>query len=122
MKPRNVTSAIEVTHVSLPGVTPQEPVALCDIIVRPSGEAACLPGLGVNWSHHPASVDQVYSSICCLLEQASESFQHDEDLDQVQWGAVQQLAMARALFNSLRDATCLLQVIPTGPVAAGADA
>ena len=104
MKPNNVA-------ISPRTVLDQDPVELRDIIVRASDQAVLLPGLGVKWKHGSATVDEVAESISCLLTQAAEGFMHDDGIDQMQWGAVQQLTMAKELFASLHSTFLGLRVI-----------
>jgi hypothetical protein len=110
MKPQCVAA-------SLATVPTKGPVKLRNVIIHPSAHAASLPGLSLNWRPTSADVDEVHSTICCLLEQAFESFRHDDDLDPVQWGGIQQLAMARHLYSSMMDVVYNLEVLP--PAATG---
>lgn len=104
MKPQSVaTSRVDVPTQSL--------VELKNLAVQPSVHAARLPGLALDWRPTSGDVDEVHSTITCLLDQAIECIQHNDELDQVQWSGVQQLAMARHLYSSLMDTIYNLHVI-----------
>lgn len=104
MKPQSVAAS--------PAAVPTENlVELKDLAVQPSVHAAKLPGLSLDWRPTPGNVDEVHSTINCLLNQAIECIQHNDELDQVQWAGVQQLAMARQLYDSLMNTIYNLQVV-----------
>lgn len=104
MKPQSVvTSPVAVPTQSL--------VELKNLAVQSSVHAARLPGLALDWRPTLGDVDEVHSTITCLLDQAIECIQHSDELDQVQWSGVQQLAMARHLYSSLMDTIYNLHVI-----------
>jgi hypothetical protein len=66
-------------------------------------ESVCLPGLNACWRPIEMSVKAAFDDIAILLGEALGTFDHYNDLTNDQWGAVQQLNMAKALLTAVHE-------------------
>jgi len=63
-------------------------------------DGVTLTGLSASWRPVDLTIDAAFSDACALLSQAISAFDQDDNLSQVQWSALQQLCMAKALVSA----------------------
>lgn len=67
-------------------------------------EGVCLTGLKTVWRPVELNIDDALSDASALLNQAIAVFDKQDDFPLEQWGAMQQLYMARALLIAAHEA------------------
>jgi hypothetical protein len=66
-------------------------------------DGVCLTGLNVKWRPSEVSVNGAFLDAISLINQAIGIFDKQEDFPPDQWGAMQQLYMARALLGGVYE-------------------